>query len=556
MASPCRATAFLFLYTFLLNSQTPPREVSIRTHPYTPPSAILRAEANLVETGLTVRDSRGSAVAGLKAADLEVLDNGVPRQITAFSELRPATPSPIAAPAAAQPSEAVQCGSAASLQPRFVTFFFDDFHVDNGSMLFVRQGARAFIAKGIKPADHLSIVTASSQGDLDFTTDAKLFAERLDHIGSHTRPLQQGYCGVNAIDSYIFLHNLDGQIVEQAIGAAVKCAGCSAGEISAQCRSKAYSIAQSEASTMWEQLHAQSLDTLSALGFAAKRLSQMNGMRVLVLTSSGFLLRPGVPPELESFIDSALRWNIVVDAIGAQGLETRMGGPKDLLRRSLYSDPLANVAAGTGGHFFKDTNDLGGAMEFAADPEVSYVLAFNAGSPDGKFHTLKILFKSKRGTELQFRPGYFSPDPKAEKKAVSARSRMDDAVFSRQTLDEIPVNVTLGNQQPKDGAISVPVRLTVDMNTMQFTNVNGRHMQQIVFLTALLDPDSAFVSGEESIMEFALTDEKLASFKQTGLTAIATLNAHPGTFQLRAIVREGMKGNLSASTTPLELREK
>jgi VWFA-related protein len=550
MALPSRA-AFLIFCILALHAQTPVQEVVIRTHSYVPPSTILRADSNLVETGLSVRDARGHPVAGLHASDFEVLDNGVPQQITAFSELRSASSPPAPATSSATPSETAPSIAAPPLQPKFVTFFFDDFHVATGSMLFVKQGARAFIAKGIQPSDHLSIVTASGQGDLDFTTDAKVFAERLAHLSSHVRSVVTSACGVSPIDSYIFLHKLDGQIVEKAIAAAMPCAGCDGS--AAQCRSAAYGIAESAASTAWEQLQAMSIDTMDGLRFAVKRLSQANGTRILVLTSSGFLLRPGVPPELQSFIDTALRWNIVVDAIGAQGLWAGMEGPKDFLRRSLPLMPLENIANGTGGRYFKDTNDLAGAMALAADPQVGYVLAFNPGTPDGKFHTLKIRFKSKRGDDLQFRPGYFSPDPKKE---VSARARMDDAVFSKQTWHEIPIGVALAGGQAKGDGLSVSVRLTVDVNALRFNVSNGRHMQQIVFLTALLDPNGGFVTGKESIMDLALTDEKLASFKQTGLTAIATLNAHAGIFQVRTVVRESLKGGLSASTTAVELRAK
>jgi hypothetical protein len=79
------------------------------------------------------------------------------------------------------------------------------------------------------------------------------------------------------------------------------------------------------------------------------------------------------------------------------------------MRRSLYLMPLENITNGTGGHYFKDSNDLGGAMELAADPEVSYLLAFHAGGADGKFHTLKIRFQSKRDATIQFRPVTFRP---------------------------------------------------------------------------------------------------------------------------------------------------
>ena len=89
---------------------------------------------------------------------------------------------------------------------------------------------------------------------------------------------------------------------------------------------------------------------------------------------------------------------------------------------------------------------------------------------------------------------------------------------------------------------------------MGFTQFEGRHFQQIVFLTALLDSSGAFISGKESIMDLALSDEKRASLRGSGLTALATLSAAEGTFQVRTVVREGIKGNLAAVTTPLEIR--
>src|SRR5580658_9915890 len=131
MAPPFRAAAFLTICALLIRAQTPVQEVAIRTHSYTPPSAILHAESNLVESGLTVRDSRGRTVAGLHASDFEVLDNGVAQQITAFSELR-TDGKPIAlgsAPASGKPPETVPAVNIPPAEPRHVTFFFDDFHM-------------------------------------------------------------------------------------------------------------------------------------------------------------------------------------------------------------------------------------------------------------------------------------------------------------------------------------------------------------------------------------------------------------------------------------------
>jgi hypothetical protein len=88
MKSGARVAA-LWLACTPLAAQEAPKEVAIRTHPYTPPSAVLRANTSLVETPLVVRDPSGRTVPGLHAGDFDVLDDGVPRKIVSFAEVRP-----------------------------------------------------------------------------------------------------------------------------------------------------------------------------------------------------------------------------------------------------------------------------------------------------------------------------------------------------------------------------------------------------------------------------------------------------------------------------------
>ena len=191
------ALACQFLYSLLLSAQTPApsmQEVVIRTHAYTPPSAILHAESNLVETPLTVRDSLGRTVAGLHASDFEVLDNGVPHPIAAFSELR--ADSKTAAPG---PGTVLSVNVPAS-EAKFVTFFFDDLHTGPAGLLFVKRAAHAFIDKGLKPLDRMAIVTASGESDLDFTNDAKLFSGKLDRLRSHAAAITWEHYQAQSLD--------------------------------------------------------------------------------------------------------------------------------------------------------------------------------------------------------------------------------------------------------------------------------------------------------------------------------------------------------------------
>src|ERR1700733_7060914 len=60
-------------------------EVRVSAHAYAQPQLHLTAQANLVQLEVVVRDPRGHAGGGLKQGDFEVLDEGKPRDIAAFS---------------------------------------------------------------------------------------------------------------------------------------------------------------------------------------------------------------------------------------------------------------------------------------------------------------------------------------------------------------------------------------------------------------------------------------------------------------------------------------
>jgi hypothetical protein len=245
-------------------------------------------------------------------------------------------------------------------------------------------------------------------------------------------------------------------------------------------------------------------------------------------------------------IDAAVHGSVAIDVIDAKGLAAISNG------RSRQT--LQEIADGTGGHFFRDSNDIVGSMELAAHPEVSYSLAFTPASRDGKFHSLKIRFKSKRGDALEYRPGYISRKDDDSKSAPAARP-MDDAVFSSQTLPDILAVVAMKTAPARENLIRASIFITVDVNPLLFASSHDRHMQQIVFLTVLLDGDGGFVTGVESTMDLALTDATFSSLQKDGLRTVATLDAAPGTYQLRTIIREGMKGSLGAATAKVELRQ-
>lgn len=555
------------ILTLTLLLQALPQEVVIHSHPYFPPAtSALTVETNLVETGLVIRDNRGKPIGGFRAADFEVLDNGKPQEILSFSEAR--LPEPGEPPPASTTGTSTAAKGPSVAFPRAVSLFFDDLHTETAPLIKAVAAARTFVASALAPSDRVSIVTSSNSVGVDFTTDRATLEAILDRIRTHTRPPVASCPALQPVDAYFFVQNLDADTRSKAIEDAKVCiCGPTADRSCLNSRATtlaAPGVAGSAAETVWSQTELQSKNTIAALGSALQRLTAEKGPRVMVLISSGFL--PPLQKQLDLVATGALRWNIVIHSLDAKGLDAELetlkgtgydnlhAGRTRLTRQGAVWQPLEKIAEGTGGHFFRNTNDLAAALRMATAPAISYVLSFNPGGRDGQFHNLTIALRNKSVYSLQFRPGYDSPpDPKKE---PSNRAALDAAVFSQDTLREIPAAVALTAGQPKDGTIPISVAVTLDLKHIEFAADGGRHVQQIVFLMTLLDARGTFVTGKEAVIDLPLTDQKLESLQKDGLKAVATLSVPAGIYQVRTIVREAMKGNLAASTVPVELRSK
>jgi VWFA-related protein len=561
--------AILIFCAVGLNAQ---QEVTVRTHPYIPPpTSSLTAETNLVETILVVRDARGQPIGGFRAPEFQISDNGKQQQLLSFVETK--LPEPGAPSAAAVNKPGMKASAAApALHAKIVTLFFDDLHTDSPELLRSVGATRKFVTSALQPNDRLAIVTSSGSADLDFTGDAGAIEAKLDQIRTHVRVPLASCPALKPVDAYLLIKNTDADVKSQAIQEAALCiCGPSADPSCLTSRATVLSapgVALSAAETVWGQTEAQSSMAVTALGEAVRHLAASNGTRIMVLISSGFLppLAGQANSTMDPIVNAALRWNIVIHSLDAKSLDAEREGLNgggfqnthvdrtQLSRQAALWEPLEKVSKGTGGHFFHNTNDLAGALQMATTPAISYMVSFNPGGRDGQFHTLKIAFKDKKYYSLQFRPGYFSP-PEVKKEALN-RAALDAAVFSKQSLREIPAAVSLTAGQLSEGVIPLSVGVTVDVSHLQFATDAGRHVQQIVFLTTLLDASNSFVTGKESVMDLSLTDEKLASLQKDGLKAVATLSAPAGIYHVRTIIREAMKGSLAASTIPIDLRSK
>ena len=158
---------------------------------------------------------------------------------------------------------------------------------------------------------------------------------------------------------------------------------------------------------------------------------------VFGLWKPGFLtLTPGAMAEKSHILDLAAQANITISALDARGLYTteidasERGGSsvQDLMTgqhaqyhsdtMTLDEDVMSELADGTGGTFFHNSNDLeGGLKGLAQGPEYLYLLEFSPEKfkPDGSYHRLKVKVNPD-GLKVQARRGYFAPAPPKNKK--------------------------------------------------------------------------------------------------------------------------------------------
>ena len=79
---------------------------------------------------------------------------------------------------------------------------------------------------------------------------------------------------------------------------------------------------------------------------------------------------------------------------------------------------MSELADGTGGAFFHNSNDLGAGFKILTDaPEVVYVLelSLDGVKPDGSYHRVKVKV-DREGMQIQARQGYSAPKQEKNKK--------------------------------------------------------------------------------------------------------------------------------------------
>jgi hypothetical protein len=209
---------------------------------------------------------------------------------------------------------------------------------------------------------------------------------------------------------------------------------------------------------------------------------------------------------------------------------------------------LAEVAADTGGTYFHNNNDLDeGLRRTSSTPEVYYLLGFQPQNLklDGSFHGLKVALGSKGDYTSEARRGYYAPKH-LEDAAATAQREIEDAIYSSEEMSELPVSMHTQFLKGAGDAAKVTVLAHLDLAGVKFRNVDGRNLNNITVVAALFDRNGKFVNGAAKHVDLRLRDQSLQYRVAQGLTVRLGMEASPGSYVVRLLVRDSEGQMMSA----------
>jgi VWFA-related protein len=576
-ASDGAAVPALVAFVLLLASSSvlaqEPVELTTQENPTT---FKMEVQRNLVIVRAVVRDQKGNAVGSLRQEDFRLFDNGKPQTITHFS-VETSAPKPATESKAQQAHDDGKEGegeAAAQVAPlRYVGLYFDDVHAGFEDLVRSRDAAEGYLKSSVQKGDRIGIFTASGQGQADFTDDLDAIHKALFLL--RPRPVvvhESDPCpDVPTYQAYAIVDRNDNPALQEVILSLLNCKYHGDTRFLQMATSEAPGIAYRNLNFAETETEA----SLRGLEQLVRRIAVLPGQRNLILVSPGFFTE-NQKIQISQLIDRALREKVVINALDSRGLYAQMplgdatkhayvvANRPDLVTHKVYiqldsyqrdADVLAEIAAGTGGFFFQNSNDYDeGFRKVGALPEVYYVLTFSPANLkiDGRYHSLKVSLAHPEHLTLQARRGYFAP-ARAKDPAEREKQDIQEAVYSPDELSEIPVEVHTQFFKMNEQQAKLSVLTHVDLHLMQFRKEEGRNLNKLKLVTVLFDRDGKYITGQEKIVDFHLRDVSLQKLASSGITTKTSFDVQPGAYLVRQVVRDAEGGQISELNRAVEI---
>jgi len=557
---------------------TNPQEISSHD---VEPTFKLQTERNLVMVRVVVRDAKGATVDNLHKEDFQLFDHGKSQAILHFSLENPALkvtepiPQKPAEKTSAEPEDADKTVEPASTASRFVAMLFDDVNTPFEDLVRTRDAADRFLTSSVQTGDRVALYTSSGQKQVDFTDDKAQVHQALFELRPRPLVSRDTSCGaIPPYQAYLIVDQNDPNAIAEAADEMLNCNPCPAQESQQQCLSQTQALVQSKALQSLEQSEVQSTAALRQIESIVRRMTSLPGQRSMVIISGGFLTDT-LRIDLSQITDRALRAGVVINAIDARGLWTdptldaSQRGFADTANAASngikhtfilesareQTEGMQALALDTGGVFFNNSNDLdAGFRKVAGIPAPYYLLAFSPQNLkfDGRFHPIQVKLVTGKGLTVQARRGYFAPK-KPTDSTEQEKEEIREALFSQDETHELPIDVHTQFFMKSEADARITVLTRIDLHPLHFRKEVDRNIDKLTFVTAVFDRDGHQISAQEKDVELRMLDATLERYLQSGITMRTLFDVKPGTYLVRAVVRDSESGQISGLNRTVEI---
>ena len=135
---------------------------------------------------------------------------------------------------------------------------------------------------------------------------------------------------------------------------------------------------------------------------------------------------------------------------------------------------------------------------------------------------------------------------------AQAKEEVANAVFSREELNELPVDLLARGFKQPAGKSQIIVWARVSLKDLKLRMADERSCNEVRFAAVLFDANGKMVSGQEQVLDMKLTAETLAANRETGITLRIDFFVKPGPYLVRMVVRDAEGQQITAQNSSIE----
>jgi VWFA-related protein len=511
------------------------------------PPVTFKVEVNYVEIDANVTDEQGHFVRSLTRDDFQVVEDGKPQALTAFSMVDipiERVDPPLFARAAIPPDVVT---NQTPFEGRVFVLVLDDLHTRFTRTGRTRAAARQFVERYVGANDIVAVVNTSGYGKSmqDFTGNRQLALKAIDAaMGGKTESSTQA-----RLQDYYSNLGMPG------------------------------AASNANASFNEMQRYNNARNSMRTLKNLADFMAGMRGRRkAVVYFSEGInynLTDPfnnphatDVQGEIRELVAAATRANVNVYSVDPRGVTTGLEdaieigslptdgsiGTTDLMNElRLEQDSLRVVADETGGFAILNQNDFRtGFSRILEDNSSYYVLGYYPTNDkrDGRFRNVQVKVL-KPGLKVRARRGYAAPVPaKKENPSKAPPERkttpaLRDALESPVAISGLTISAFAAPFKGAGANDAIAMAIEVDGSGLQFTQrPDGRFANDLEISLFAADTDGKIKDGARDVIALSLTPQTHAVVRQSGFRVIRRIQVPPGKYQLRIGARESGGGKI------------